>query len=133
MKELGKPEAGLRWFWEPVEGSGLHDLIYTGYSSVTHAMIRAMCERWHMETSSFHLPVGEMTITLDDVHNLLHIHIHGRMLDHDEAMDRDRAIDLMIRLLGMSDADARAEVRTESAGHISYPTAGGATDEGGAS
>ncbi|RHN61909.1 hypothetical protein MtrunA17_Chr4g0041731 [Medicago truncatula] len=60
MKELGKPEAGLRWFWEPVEGSGLHDLIYTGCSSVTHAIIRVMCERWHMETSSFHLPVREM-------------------------------------------------------------------------
>nr|ABN08710.1 IMP dehydrogenase/GMP reductase, related [Medicago truncatula] len=45
MKELGKPETGLRWFWELVEGSSLHDLIYTGYSTVTHAMIRAMCER----------------------------------------------------------------------------------------
>jgi hypothetical protein len=81
-----------------------------------------MCERWHTETSSFHLPVGELTITLDDVHNLLHIPIHGRMLDHDEAVDRDRSIDLMTMLLGMSDADARAEVRNESAGHISYPS-----------
>jgi len=77
MKELDKPDAGLRWFWEPVEGSGLRGLIYTGYSTMTHAMIRALCERWHTETSSFHVPVGEMTITLDDVHNLLHIPIHG--------------------------------------------------------
>jgi len=122
MKELDKPEAGLRWFWEPVVGSGLHDLIYTGYSTVTHAMIRALYKRWHTEPSSFHLPVGEMTISLDDVHNLLHIPIHDRMLDHDEAMGQDRAIDLMTRLLGMSDADARAEVRKESAGHISYPS-----------
>ena len=106
---------------ELVEGSGLHDLIYTEYSTVTHAIIRAMCERWHTKTNSFYLPVGEMTITLDDVHNLLHIPIHGHMLDHDEAMDRDCSIDLMTRLLGMSDADARAEVRNESAGHISYP------------
>ena len=58
MKELGKPEAGLRWFWEPVEGSALQDLIYIGYSTMTHAMIRVMCERWHTETSSFHLPMG---------------------------------------------------------------------------
>jgi len=29
-----------------------------------------------------------MTITLDDVYNLLHIPIKGRMLEHDEAMDR---------------------------------------------
>jgi len=87
-----------------------------------HAMVRALCERWHTETGSFHLHVGEMTITLDDVYNLLHIPIQGRMLDHDEVMDRDRGIDLMIRLLGMSDAASRAEVMTESAGHISYPT-----------
>jgi hypothetical protein len=121
LKELDKPEEALRWFWEPVEGSGLHGLIHVGYSTVTHAMIRALCERWHTETSSFHLPVGEMTITLDDVHNLLHIPIYGRMLEHDESMDRDRSIDMMTRLLGMSDADARDQVRDESPGHISYP------------
>jgi len=122
LRELGKPEEGLRWFWDPVEASGLHHLIYTGYSTMTHAMVRAICERWHTETSSFYLPMGEMTITLDDVYNLLHIHIQGRMLDHDEVMDRDRGIDLMTRLLGMSDVAARAEVRTEYVGHISYPT-----------
>jgi hypothetical protein len=121
MKDLGKPEEGLRWFWESVEGSGLHHLIYTGYSTVTHATIPTLCERWHTETISFHLPVGEMTITLYDVHNLLHIPIHGRMLDHDETMGQDCAIDLMTRL-GMSDADARNEVRNRSTGHISYPS-----------
>ena len=42
------------------------------------------------------------------------------MLDHDDGMDWDREIDLMTRLLGMSDAAAMAEVRAESAGHISY-------------
>jgi len=122
VRELYIPENELRWFWDPVEAYGLHGLIYTGYSSVTHAMMHALCERWHTETSSFHLPMGEMTITLDDVYNLLHIPIKGRMLEHDEAMDRDRGLDLMIRLLGMSEVDARAEARTESAGHISYPT-----------
>jgi len=75
VRELHIPENRLRWFWDPVEASDLHNLIYTRYSSVTHAMIRALCERWHTETSSFHLPVGEMTITLDDVYNLLHIPI----------------------------------------------------------
>ena len=122
VRELSKSEDTLRWFWDPVEASGLHHLIYTRFSTVTHAMARALCERWHTETSSFHLPVGEMTITLDDVYNLLHIPIQGRMLDHDAAMDRDRGLDLMIRLLGMSEADARVEARTESAGHTSYPT-----------
>jgi len=26
-----------------VEASGLHDLLYTGFSSVTHGMIHALC------------------------------------------------------------------------------------------
>ncbi|RHN74696.1 hypothetical protein MtrunA17_Chr2g0313131 [Medicago truncatula] len=47
VRELNMPEKGLRWFWDPVEASDLHGLIYTGYSDVTHAMICALCERWH--------------------------------------------------------------------------------------
>ena len=35
VRELDIPENGLRWFWDHVEASGLHDLIYTGYSSMT--------------------------------------------------------------------------------------------------
>jgi len=115
VRELSLPEEGLRWFW-------LHDLIYTGYSSVTHAMIRALCERWHTKTSSFHLSMGEMTITLDDVYNLLHLPIQGRMLDHDAVVDRDHGITQMTRLLGMSDVAASAEAKTECGAHISYPT-----------
>jgi len=75
VREVPKPENNLRWFWDPVEASNLHHLIYTGFSTVTHAMVRALSERWRTETGSFHLPVGEMTITLEDVYNLLHIPI----------------------------------------------------------
>ncbi|XP_073223572.1 protein MAINTENANCE OF MERISTEMS-like [Cicer arietinum] len=39
-------------------------------------LISAFVERWHRETSSFHLPFGEMSITLDDVATLLHISPH---------------------------------------------------------
>ena len=67
-----------------MRSSCLCDLLYTGFKIVTHAMIRALCERWHSEISSFHLPVGEMTITLDDVANLLHVPIEGRLLDFEK-------------------------------------------------
>jgi len=103
-----------------VEVSGLHDLIYTGYWSVTNAMIHSLCERWHTETSSFHLPVGEMTITLDDVYNLLHLPIQGRMLDHDAVVNRAHMITQMTRLLGMSETAARAAAGKEYGAHISY-------------
>nr|ABN06110.1 IMP dehydrogenase/GMP reductase, related [Medicago truncatula] len=118
VREIPKPERGLRWFWDPVEASGLHHLIYTGFSSVTNAMVHALCERWHMEISSFHLPVGEMTITFDDVYNLLHLPIQGRMLDHDVVVDWDYGLTQMTRLLGMSGAAGRAEAKTEYGAHM---------------
>jgi len=43
-----------------------------------------MSERWHEETNRFHLPVREMTITLDDVACLLGIPIAGRLLPYRE-------------------------------------------------
>jgi len=64
VRELSKPEKGLRWFWDPVEASGLHDLIYIGYSTVNHAMVHALCERWHTETISSILIDKEMLATV---------------------------------------------------------------------
>uniref|UniRef100_A0A1S2Z5L6 Uncharacterized protein LOC101497178 n=1 Tax=Cicer arietinum TaxID=3827 RepID=A0A1S2Z5L6_CICAR len=59
-----------------IQESGLMHLS-SGYLSMADAgMISAFIERSHRETSSFHLPFGEMTITLDDVANLLHISPH---------------------------------------------------------
>jgi hypothetical protein len=83
-------------------------------------MIHALCEEWHTDTSSFHLPVGEMTITLDDVSNLLHLPTQGRMLYHDPVVDRAHGITRMTRLIGMLDAAARAESKSEYGAHISY-------------
>ncbi|XP_024626761.1 protein MAIN-LIKE 1-like [Medicago truncatula] len=62
-----------------------------------------------------------MTVTLDDVSNLLHLSIEGRMMDHDAKVDRDHEITLMTRLLGMSDSVARSASKTKYGAHISYP------------
>ncbi|KAH0696708.1 hypothetical protein KY290_014094 [Solanum tuberosum] len=34
-----------------------------------HALVTTMIERWRPETYCFHLPFGEVTITLHDVHD----------------------------------------------------------------
>ncbi|XP_021742877.1 protein MAIN-LIKE 1-like [Chenopodium quinoa] len=41
-------------------------------------LISAFVERWHPETNSFHLPFGELTITLHDVAYILSIPITGQ-------------------------------------------------------
>lgn len=40
-------------------------------------LIHGLVERWRPETHTFHLPVGEMTVTLQDVSCLWGLPIHG--------------------------------------------------------
>ncbi|XP_058773308.1 protein MAIN-LIKE 1-like [Vicia villosa] len=70
---LFKPQA--RWFNDVVAGRGLGGLCMTGHSSIIHDMQGDFVERWNKETSSFHLPVGKLTITLHEVACLLHLPI----------------------------------------------------------
>ncbi|GAU22927.1 hypothetical protein TSUD_326990 [Trifolium subterraneum] len=67
--------AALATGW--LDESGLKWLERTSLSKVDPQILSALTERWHPETSSFHMPFGEMTITLDDVVCLLHIPVRG--------------------------------------------------------
>ena len=86
LKNLILPSPGRQneWFWEEVNMCGLTPLLTSGYENISHGFICAMSERWHEETNRFHLPVREMTITLDDVACLLGIPIAGRLLPYRE-------------------------------------------------
>jgi len=76
---------------------------------IDHGLICAFVERWHEETSSFHLRFGEMTVTLDDVSCLLHLPIEGMLLSH-TFISRDEAVDWMVTYLGSDLGDAHLEV-----------------------
>ncbi|RYR21076.1 hypothetical protein Ahy_B03g066322 [Arachis hypogaea] len=41
------------------------------------ALLSALVERWRPETHTFHLPVGEVTVTLEDVSYILGLPING--------------------------------------------------------
>ncbi|KAL5185257.1 Protein MAINTENANCE OF MERISTEMS [Glycine soja] len=58
----------------------------------------AFMECWHKETSSFHLPVGEVTITLDDVASLLHLPIIGAFHSFKQ-LHVDDVVDMLVELL----------------------------------
>ncbi|XP_058780559.1 LRR receptor-like serine/threonine-protein kinase RGI2 [Vicia villosa] len=49
------------------------DFVGCSLTMLDASLLSASVERWHLETSSFHLPFGEMTVTLDDVDALFHI------------------------------------------------------------
>jgi len=118
--ELRRPNDNAQWFWGPLEESELHGLVYTGYATVPHALLMTLCERWHTETNIFHFPVGDMTVTLDDVACLMHIPIEGRMLSHPKKMSRTNGADLMVRHLGVTQAEAVKNCNSEYSGYISY-------------
>ena len=71
-------------------------------------LIFAFDERWHKETSSFHLPIGDVTITLDDVASLLHLPITGAFHTFD-ALHVDQVIDLLVELFEVNSQEARDE------------------------
>ncbi|KAL5127567.1 Protein MAIN-LIKE 1 [Glycine soja] len=84
-------------------------------------LISAFVERWHKETSNFHLPVGELTITLDDMAYLLHLPIIGAFHGF-EPLHVDEVILMFVELLEVSGEEARAETtqchRAYSATHV---------------
>ncbi|XP_057503803.1 uncharacterized protein LOC130787446 [Actinidia eriantha] len=61
---------------------GVHRL---GPIRLDHALIMAFVERWRPETHTFHLPVGEASITLQDVAILLGLPIDGAPITHSQA------------------------------------------------
>ena len=49
--------------------------------TIDSKFILAMLERWRPETHTFHLPIGECTITLEDVYMLLGLPIDGKAVN----------------------------------------------------
>ncbi|XP_078162266.1 serine/threonine-protein phosphatase 7 long form homolog [Carex rostrata] len=67
--------------YEPyVIRAGLYGVHQIGHIPTDHALVSALVERWRQETHSFHFPVGEMTITLQDVAVLLGLRVDGDAL-----------------------------------------------------
>ncbi|CAO1948984.1 unnamed protein product [Urochloa humidicola] len=54
------------------------NLVRHGMPTFNPAALTALIDRWRPETHSFHLPCGEMTITLEDVAMMLGLPIRGR-------------------------------------------------------
>jgi hypothetical protein len=116
---IPKPDDEVRWFWDAVTATGLEPLVRTNFSIINHGINTAFCERWHPETSTFHLPIGEATITLDDVQCLLHLPIEGKFLNH-KRMVKDEANDMLCTFLGCDVDDVDQQFRDTNGPHVTY-------------
>jgi hypothetical protein len=54
------------------------EIVRRGMPVFNATTITAMVDRWRPETHSFHLPCGEMTVTLEDMGMILGLPIRGR-------------------------------------------------------
>ena len=60
-----------------IKALGLEGLLKTPGREIDHGLITALVERWGPETHTFHMPHGEVTITLQDVEVLLGLLVDG--------------------------------------------------------
>jgi len=83
-------------------------LITCSLDTGDRGILSTFVERWHKETSSFHLPIEELTITLDDVLSLLHLPITGVFHTFD-AIDVEEVVDLLVELVEVNREEAKDE------------------------
>ena len=57
----------------------LYQMVEVYRFQIDKGLITALVERWRLETNSFHLPVGECTVTLKDVSCLLGLSVTGKI------------------------------------------------------
>ncbi|KAL3821144.1 hypothetical protein ACJIZ3_007049 [Penstemon smallii] len=70
--------------------AGFYGVYKAGRIRLDHALITALVERWRPETHTFHLPVGEATVTLQDIAVLWGLPVDG---DPITGVDTNRSMD----------------------------------------
>lgn len=70
--------------------AGFYGVYKAGRMRLDHALITALVERWRPETHTFHLPVGETTVTLQDISVLWGLPVDGEPIT---GVDTNRSMD----------------------------------------
>jgi len=91
-----------------VAATGLSSLITCLLETGDMGLLFVFAESWNKETSSFHISIGEMTVTLNDVASLLHLPIIGAFHTFD-AIDVNKIVNLLVMLLEVSTQEAKYE------------------------
>ncbi|KAH1253392.1 Protein MAIN-LIKE 2 [Glycine max] len=105
VQKFGRPTSEIEGL---VVAMRLSPLIACSVDTGDWGLISAFVERWHRETSRFHLSVGEVSITLNDVASLLHLPIVGAFHTF-KPLHVDEVVLMLVELLEVSGEAARAE------------------------
>ena len=75
------PEGGLdSQIATYIVDAGFKALLRVPNIDLDYALIMVLVERWRSETHSFHLPHGEMTITLQDMEVIMGVPVDGLLV-----------------------------------------------------
>lgn len=99
--------------------SRVQGLYVTRYKTINHDMLATFMERMHKETSSFHIRIGEMSITLDDVSGIQHLPIRRRLLNHSK-ISRVDALDMIFTYFGADPSEAQIEIDATRGTHARF-------------
>lgn len=66
-----------------VAGTSLSSLVTCSLDIGDGRFMSPFAKRWHKKTNSFHLPIGNISIILDDMTSLLHLPIIGAFHTYD--------------------------------------------------
>ncbi|XP_006575962.1 uncharacterized protein LOC114374693 [Glycine soja] len=114
VDKIGRPALEIEGL---IASTGLSPLIRCSVITTDPGFISAFVDRWHRETSMFHLQLSELTITLDDVVSLLHLPITGALHMFEPLVTSD-AIGLLTKLLELSHEEATFETRQAGGPHV---------------
>ena len=88
---------------ELVRIAGFSGVLECGYRKIDRGLISALVERWRPETHTFHLRIGEATVTLQDVNVLMGLRVNGATVSGPEFSMRDDAerVEYVKEILGV--------------------------------
>ncbi|QHO08111.1 uncharacterized protein DS421_14g469680 [Arachis hypogaea] len=80
---------------EQLQSTGFYHVAQIGVVQCQKALVNALVERWHPDTHTFHLPVGECAVTLEDVAMIFGLltdglPVTGMSLSSYEALEAER-------------------------------------------
>ena len=101
-KELANIEMRDNWVINILRLLRLEGLFRAPSREKDHCLISALVERWRPETHTFHLPHGEMSITLQDVEVIYGLPIEGEVLVGPTVVVNGNWSQLCMELLGFT-------------------------------